>query len=360
MDSNDILYEFNKIDASYISNFQIELEKLYPKRYYLIDCLLERFFDKKPYSIILPPQLELYPLSKKDFDLFLSFNDRLKKLDAIGVDVTSVVVKHKTIYLQNNADNLDLYANRSHKRHVKHIYPSSYILERINTDLYQNLRLIQEESGDDGYEFLRINTKLLIAQDLSFSIRPKDLLLPSQGKKLTEKYQVKSNNGWVRLAHYENELRKGKHFDLKEQRTWGTLLSGFSNNTSLVLDALYDSENLNWSTNDGAFLEFSQYDPLENYHLFWLNPIMLKQLGIISDSFLNGIRGLNMKGEIVLRYNQWKSSYVGNGDYGIQEEIPRIEGAELLIREDYFEKLKQILKKNISEYTILFLDFVPV
>lgn len=352
----DILYEFNKINPSYISNFQIELEKLYPKRYYLIDCLLERFLNKKPYSIIPATQLAVYPLKQKDFEIFLSFNDRLKKLDAIGVDVTSVVVKHKTIYLQNNVDDLDLYANRSFKKYVKHIYPSSYILERINTDLYQNLRLIQEESGDDGYEFLRINTKLLIAQNFSFSIRPKDLLLPSQGKMQAEKYQVENNNGWIRLAHYESELKKGEHFDLKEQRTWGTLLSGFSNNTSLVLDALYDFENLSWSTADGAFFEFSQYDPLENYHLFWLNPIMMTQLDIVSGSFLNGVKGLNKKGEIVLKYNQWKSNYVGNGDFGIQEEIPRLEGAELVMREDYFEKLKQILRKNISEYTILFLD----
>ena len=84
----------------------------------------------------------------------------------------------------------------------------------------------------------------MIAQNFSFSIRPKDLLLPSQGKMQAEKYQVENNNGWIRLAHYESELKKGEHFDLKEQRTWGTLLSGFSNNTSLVLDALYDFENL--------------------------------------------------------------------------------------------------------------------
>jgi len=352
----DILYEYNKININYISNFKIELGKLYPKRYYLIDCLLEQFLNKEPYSIILPPQLEVYPLDQNNFEIFLSFNDRLKKLDAIGVDVTSVVVKHKTIYLQNNADNLDLYANRSYKRYVKHIYPSSYILERINKDLYQELRTIQEDSGDDGYEFLRINTKLLIAQDLSFSIRPKDLQYPSAGKNFIEKCSIHNNSGWIRLGHYEVELKKGNnHFDLIELRSSGTFSPNYSNKTSKLVDCIY-SNNVSCSVYDGILFQFIQYDPLENYHLFWLNPIVMKQLGISTGNFLNGITAHNENEEIVLKYNQWKSNYVGNGDFGIQEEIPRLEGAELLIREDYFEKLKLILGKSLSEYTILFLD----
>lgn len=354
----DILYEYDKTNPNYISNFQMELEKMYPKRYYLIDCLLERFLNKNPCSIILPSQLQFYPLNEGDLEIFLKYNYRLRNLYEIGIDVTSVIFKHQTIYLQNNADDLDLYTNRVYSRYVKNIYPSNYILERINTDLYDELRAVQDNSNDDCYEFLRINTKLLIAQGLSYSLRPKDLMFPSQGKQSEEKEQIQSNDGWVRLAHYEKELYNEEHFDLKERHSCGTVLPNATKDTSLILVALYDSEKYSWATEDGVLLEFIQHDPLENYHLFWLNPIIMKELAITTGGFLNGISGYNEKGEIVLKYNQWKSNYIGNGDYGIIDEIPRIEGAELIIREDYFKKLQLILNKDLTQYSILFQHFL--
>lgn len=355
----DILYEYDKLHPNYIKNFTIELGKIYPKRYYLIDCLLERFLNKSPLPIILSSQLGVFPINQNEFETFLSFNDRLKKLDAIEIDVTSVVAKHKTIYLSKHKDKLDLYANRSYEMYVKHIYPSDYILQRINTDLYQDLRTLQKEEEDDCYDFLRINTKALIAQNLSFSLRPKDLTLPSQGKSLTEKYPIKNDSGWIRLAHYENELKKrDRLFDLKEYRTWGTCLGGFNNSTPLALETLYDYTFC--LPDHGVLFEFIQYDPLENYHLFWLNPIILEQLGIVISDFLTGIVAKNENDEVVLKYNQWKTNYVGNGDFGIREEIPTIEGVELLIREDYFKKMQRILGKQLSEYVTLFLNFKDI
>ncbi len=353
----DILYEYDKLHHGYIKNFSVELGKMYPTRYYMIDCLLERFLNKAPLPVIFTAPSGVFPVDQKVFETFLSINTRLKKLDTIGIDVTSVIAKHKTRYLSGKGDELDIYANRSYERYVQHIYPSSHILERINIDLYPDLRTFQKNEENDGYNFLRINTNALIAQNLSFSLRPDDLTLPSQAKKLSEKYTIKSNNGWIRLAHYENELKKGdSHFELKEQRSWGNALpSGYNNSTSLALDSLYDD--VYCLPDDGVLFEFIQYDPLENYHLFWLNPIMLYQLGTTTSNFLDGIVGKNEKDEIVLKYNQWKSNYVGNGEYGISEEIPRIEGTELVIREDYFEKLQELLNKNLLEYATVFLDF---
>lgn len=355
----DILYEYDKLHPNYIKNFTIELGKIYPKRYYLIDCLLERFLNKSPLPIILSSQSGVYPINQNEFETFLSFNDRLKKLDAIDIDVTSVVVKHKTIYLSKNRDKLDLYANRSYEMYVKHIYPSDYILERINTDLYHDLRTLQKEEGGDCYDFLHIKTKVLVAQNLSFSLRPKDLLLPSQGQSLTKLHPIKSDNGWIRLAHCENEFKKGDRLlNFKKYRTWGNVLPRFSNSTSLALETLYD--NVFCQPEDGVLFEFIQNDPLENYHLFWLNPIMIIQLGIVTNDFLNGIVAKNENDEVVLKYNQWKNNYVGNGYFGIGEEIPRIEGAELIMREDYFEKMQLILGKQLSEYTTLFWDFKDI
>lgn len=353
----DILNEYNKIEPTYISHFISEFEAMYPKKYYLIDCLLERFLNKKPFSTLPQPKLEIYPIDEKDFKTFISFNERLKILDYIGLDIKHVVVKYKTYFLPSNREDLDLYTNRVYKKYVSNIYSSCEILKRINIDLYENLRTLQEQEGHDGYEYIGINTKALIAQNLSFSLRPADLQLPSQGKALIEKHPPKNNNGWIRLAHYETELNKDKNDNLKELHSHGSLLSNFPNITSLALKSLYNSDNYSWSQNDGIILNFIQYDPLENYHLFWLNPVILKLLGIKIGEFLSGIMAKNKNEEVILKYNQWKSNYLGNGYYGISEEIPCIEGAELLIREDYFDQIQSLINQKCTDYTILFQDF---
>ena len=56
--------------------------------------------------------------------------------------------------------------------------------------------------------------------------------------------------------------------------------------------------------------------------------------------FLSGLCAVNGDNEIVLKFNSWITDYIAS-DYSndIKHEIPKLDGSELLIREDYFSKI---------------------
>jgi len=356
----DILTDYHKINPIYILNFKTELENLYPTRYYLIDCILENFLNKPPYKILIQQQLEY---STSDTNTLIFFNGRLQKLQTIGLDASYVVAKFKLTYQSEYKDKLDLYGNNSYKMMVQQIYPSNYILEIINRDLYSDLRKLQKnaEFGDTQkkennglFEDLRMNIKALIAQTLSFTLRPSDFPLPSTREKGQSTIPISSINGWIRLGHFETELKRGEgHSDLKEYRCCGTFFAGCTSINRLALDCLYNPD-IFCSKYDGVLLEYKEHDLLENYQILWLNPITMEELQIKTNHFLNGLVATNEHNEIVLKCNQWNCKYIGNGDYGLQDEIPLIKGMELVIREDYYDKMMFILGQKIEQYGVLY------
>ncbi|MCL2311872.1 MAG: hypothetical protein FWC41_05225 [Firmicutes bacterium] len=347
----DVLADYHKTNPKYISNFKIELENLYPTRHYLIDCVLENFLNKPPYKTLIQPQLHY---SYNNTATLIELNGRLQKLQMLELDASSVVAKFKLTYQSKHRELMDLYNNPVYKTMVQQIYPSNYILEIINHDLYNDLRELQKEENDDFYEYLKINTKALIAQNLSFSQRPSDLPLPSEREKGESMIPISLIDGWVRLGHFENELkRNGRDSDLTEYRCGGTFATGLTSIDRLALDCLYNPD-IFCSRDDGVLLKYVEYDPIENYHLFWLNPLMMDELQINTGHFLNGLIATNEQNEVVLKCNQWRCQYTGSGKWGLQDEIPLINGMELLIREDYFNKMMSVLGKQINEYTIVF------
>ena len=68
-----------------------------------------------------------------------------------------------------------------------------------------------------------------------------------------------------------------------------------------------------------------------------MNPTILTKLDLTPNDFINGLNAKNNKDELVLKYNSWLSDYVGNDE--IRDEIPKLDGAELIIRKDYFEQI---------------------
>jgi len=204
----------------------------------------------------------------------------------------------------------------------------------------------------------KIQTNSLIAKNLSFILRPEDLPMPSAGNEEMKQVPICLYNNWVRLAHFETELKKGNRYEeLLELRYLGTFSMDHTAVNSLALECLYNPENDFVSRADGVILQYLHSDSLENHQLLWLNPLMMKELGIKSGNFLDGLIATNPEDEIVLRCNQWRSKYVGNGEIaGIKDEIPLLVGMELIIREDYYKRLTSILRIEPKQYTILFLD----
>ena len=76
-----------------------------------------------------------------------------------------------------------------------------------------------------------------------------------------------------------------------------------------------------------------------------MNSELLDILGLRLDNYPNGLRALNSNNEIVLKFRSWREKLVGNGALfvGVDSNIAKLEGCDLILREDYFNKLKKII-----------------
>ena len=79
---------------------------------------------------------------------------------------------------------------------------------------------------------------------------------------------------------------------------------------------------------------------MEFYKLLWLNPTIVKSLGLVTRITDSGLVSITESGEIVLRMRVWLTDYLGDGMHTrLADEIPRFEGTDLIIRKDYFRKI---------------------
>ena len=79
-----------------------------------------------------------------------------------------------------------------------------------------------------------------------------------------------------------------------------------------------------------------QDDMYESLRILWIAPQLFSWLKFEMLPLVNGLCAKNSDGEIVLKYNAWKEDYLGAS---FDEEIPKLSGSELLIREDYYNQI---------------------
>ena len=93
-------------------------------------------------------------------------------------------------------------------------------------------------------------------------------------------------------------------------------------------------------------------DSIEAQFVLWVNSEILDMLGLKLDNYQNGLRALNSSNEIVLKFRSWREKLIGNGAsfIGTDSNIAKLEGCDLILREDYFNKLKKIIP-NVVYYT---------
>ena len=70
------------------------------------------------------------------------------------------------------------------------------------------------------------------------------------------------------------------------------------------------------------------------------------------DNYNNGLRALNNNDEIVLQFRYWREQLIGNGASFVvmNLNIAKLEGCDLILRKDYFNKLKKIIP-NVVYYS---------
>ena len=339
----------------------VELNNIYPTNNFSIDYLLEliaKLPERK--SLVIPTKL-IYPKDYEANDFYKSVNKRFEILEEMGFDLSNVFGEFLNSFSRYYGKYFELTYNRVHKRNVNIIYNPNYFLKLINTNFYLEFRNSKSPSLIELFSVLKIEYRTLLAQHSSIFYRPQDLDKPSKiNTDFFKQQELSTNSGWIRLGHFERELMADSYAsEFKESRCFGGIV--FNDNIENGLpyskyrlnpSYIWHPELCNYENEDYIICSFLQLEEFfEYYKIIWLNPVLVKKLNLVTDEFLNGLSAKNETGEIILIYNSWYSDYVGNES--IYEEIPKLDGCELLIREDYFQKILNIYKNKTPYYYLL-------
>jgi len=339
----EILYDISKNNLEYHKNFENELNNLYPSNYYLIDYIIENLLTKNKTQLISISNL-LYTAPQEEVDFFKSINYRNEILCNENFNFETIVGKFKTFFKEEYGEQIEFLQNRSLRQFVNNIYMANHQLELINQELYYELNEYYNRLY--LYNFLHVDYKTIIAQTNSYIRRPLEICKPSSIKSNWKKREVVITD-WIRLAYYEHELYEESYDNNKEYEVFEGI--ALKNNIEKTIPfsrcrlfPMQIWENRTRKERDEFLCLFliQRYDMLENYKILWLNSNIINELDLEISNPVNGLFAQNKKNEVVIKYNCWASDYVWVDDRStISDEIPRIEGAELICRKDYFEKI---------------------
>ena len=284
--------------------------------------------------------------------------------------VETVVGKFSASLTREYEKEYKFLGNNSIKKYVNNVCKPNYLLEIINKELYTQFSRYNDK--DSLYELLQINYKTIVAQTNSYSQRPLDIEKPHT---ITTNWQQREvvYSDWIRLAYIEYELYEESYGNNKEYRVFEGIV--FKNDIEETIPFshyrlfpihIWENMPINYLDEFLCLFLIKEFDTLEDYKILWLNPIIVNELKLKVENPINGLAASNNKNEVVLnevvlnevvlKYNRWSSDYVGNGEReDISDEIPRLEGGELICRKDYFEqicKLYQDEKPNLYRLKI--------
>lgn len=344
----EILYDINNEDSEYYKNFEEELNKLYPSNYYLIDFIISKLLSKSKTTLFSGPSI-LLPVSQSEVDYFKNLNYRNEILYNKDYTFEAVVGKYKATFRRKYDKKFEYLGNMSIEKYVKNIYSANYLLELINGELYDQFSEYYNHA--ELYDFLQIHYKAIAAQTNSYSQRPFDLEKPHSITNNWQKSELEYSD-WIRLAYYESEIYEESTRNNKTNRFYEGIV--FKNDLEETIPFsryrlypvhIWDNMPMNDFDEFLCLPFFQRYDDLEDYKILWINSILMNELKLNVQDPINGLNAINSKNEVVLRYNRWSSDYVGIGDRAsISDEIPRLEGAELICRKDYFEEICKFFK----------------
>jgi len=268
-------------------------------------------------------------------------NEYILYLKHLGID-TSEIIDNIRIKVEINKSNFNIFTNNSYSMYTPNILLENIIFEKVNEYLYENkydLNIFQRD--------IELDIKTLIATQNSIIERP-TILKPSQTKEYF-KTDLERDNGFIRIARFENEM-------IEDSKGWGRegqtlVFEGLSifGEKKPFLEGLPSS--LIW--NDAFYHQdypfiigwVRKFNAIEPNNILWINSLLQYDLGLRLDDFNHGLQAFNEDNEIVLKFRQWRSNLIGNASsfVGQDSNIAKFEGCDLILREDYFEKLKVMI-----------------
>lgn len=353
-----LLLEQKERGSLFYQNFTTEFQNIFPKYYFSIDFILSRLLNSPLPEITLPDGL-IYPgVPKEGYDYFSSLNKRFTLIYGCGINIKKVFSKYVATFQHKYEGKFKLYYNRVHEIMVPHVYSSDYLLELVNTDLYNELKIWSKIEDEIILNFaLLIDIESIITQANSFILRPSDLFKPYEYEKPYSKIDIQIKE-WIRLGHYEVALKDEGGLRSRQFKSFGGMVFSEAEIDSKIFPySFYSIYPFHiwgdiipeFALDKAIVFAILQEDALEFYKILWLNPILIKLLGLRVENSELGLVAKDNSNEIILKMRTWSCEYIGDSfRTSLSDEIPRFQGTDLIIRKDYFEQLCQYFKDQPS------------
>lgn len=269
----------------------------------------------------------------------ISQNKYLVYLDKIGVDIDGI---KREIIEGVNEDELSLFGNRSYQALSPNVYLEGLVFRFVCKFVNEKLK------GSFFFEDeVKLDIKTIIATSQSIIQRP-NIIKPSDvGDGFKE---PDCENGFRVISRFERELAEYEYGQRKGCKG-GVIFEGLLP-IKVKGNPLVEKYTPNYIWENRYYLgePFIQgftanFNSIEAQYVLWMNSELLNMLGLKLDNYNNGLRALNSNDEIVLIFRCWRDQLIGNGAsrIGIDSNVAKLEGCDLILREDYFNKLKKIV-----------------
>lgn len=267
-------------------------------------------------------------------------------LSNIGIDTD--VIKNAVIK-SIDENEINLFVNRSHQLLSPNVYVESLVFKHVCKYLYEEYKDLVIFEND-----IMLDIKTIIATSKSLIPRP-NITKPSgveEGFK-----EPDHENGFVIISRFEKELNIEIHGGRSEKK--GCIVVEGLLPYEVEMDPLFDQSQTHdiWANIycfDEPFIQgfCVNANSIEAQYVLWMNSYLLNMLGLRLDNYNNGLRALNSDNEVVLTFRCWRDQLIGNGSsfVGMDSNIAKLEGCDLILREDYFSKLKKIIP-DVVYYT---------
>lgn len=236
----------------------------------------------------------------------------------------------------------DIFINNYHGYLSQNIYAENLIFSTIFQELNQ-----------DDFDFSHsVDLKSIIATSNSFIQRP-NIIKPSDI--INDFREPDLENGFIRMARFERQIVLGNYRnDNKRFIVFEGLLPHKEK-----LNPLFDRFSLlsNHIWNDDFLYGYpiiqvlsTQMNSVNFPYILWINSSILKCLKLVLDDYNNGLQALDCNGEIIIKFRCWRENLIGHRN---DSNIPSLEGCDLMIRKDYYDKLKEFIPDMVFYSDIL-------
>lgn len=231
---------------------------------------------------------------------------------------------------------LDKFINNFHGYLSQNIYAENLIFSTI----------FQELNQEDFNFSHSVDLKSIIATSNSFIQRP-NIIKPNEV--INDFREPDLENGFIRMARFESQIVLGNYREDNKNFIVFEGLLPYKEKIRPLFDWISLPSNYIWNN---SFLYgypiiqvlSTQMNSINFPYILWINSSLLKYLKLILDDYKNGLQALDCNGEIIIKFRCWREHLIGSGD---NSNIPYLEGCDLMIRKDYYDKLKTFIPDMI-------------